>query len=315
MFIPAFMELSLRVAKIPLIGLARNEIVERRIAGLFGSLDKEGSWAAVEHSLDELKRTFERLGVFSGDHVIVHSSSDVLSATGVDPIAILNCLIRYFAEGGGTLLMPSHPVLSEFEGMGLYNVQRSPSGVGLLTELFRRTPGVKRSLCPLSAVAGCGRHAEEWLDSHSRSLAPHDEWSPYSRLAEEGGKAVFLGVPITFATILHVAEDRLRGRIPINGFHRREQFRVQTGAEQRSVTLLNRAPWVWWYWAKSDWMRRMYGNGFVREHRWGVIPVRVIDAKPAVRWMERGLLSGKWMYPYARYQRLLRLPNDNRYTG
>lgn len=97
------MELSLRVAKIRLIDLARNETVERRIAGLFGSLDKEGSRVAVQHSLDELKRTFERLGVFSGDHVIVHSSWDVLSVTGVDPIAILNCVIRYLAEGGGTL--------------------------------------------------------------------------------------------------------------------------------------------------------------------------------------------------------------------
>jgi aminoglycoside 3-N-acetyltransferase len=152
------------------------------------------------------------MGVGSGATLLVHSSMDDL-ARRVPALGALD-LIRALQEmvaPGGTLLMPTFPFLGRqahyADSHRSFDPRRTPSMSGLLTEIFRRLPGVTRSLHPTHAVAGSGHRAEELLSSHHLGTAfgPH---SPFYKLQECGGKVVGLGLGLRRGfTILHVAEE------------------------------------------------------------------------------------------------------------
>ena len=59
--------------------------------------------------------------------------------------------------------MPTHPKLYEENGTLVYDIVRSPSTVGHLTEVFRKTEGVRRSEHPFSSVAVWGKDADFFL--------------------------------------------------------------------------------------------------------------------------------------------------------
>jgi aminoglycoside 3-N-acetyltransferase len=109
----------------------------------------------------------------------------------------------------GTILMPTLP----FQGSQLdwlqtattFDVRRTPSRMGLASEIFRRMPGVQRSLHPTHPVAAWGKRAAELLSQHHEGPA-FAETSPYYRMTQCGGIAVVIGAPAWANTLLHVAE-------------------------------------------------------------------------------------------------------------
>jgi aminoglycoside 3-N-acetyltransferase len=110
----------------------------------------------------------------------------------------------------GTLAVPTFP----FQGkqydyvrkQRTFNVRRTPSQVGLLTEVFRRMPGVMRSAHPTHPVAAWGKHAIELTSTHH--LGPtFGETSPFYKLALFDGRVIGIGTRLESYTILHVADE------------------------------------------------------------------------------------------------------------
>ena len=107
--------------------------------------------------------------------------------------------------------MPTFPFLGKqlhyVEKGQKFDVVRTPSQVGLITEVFRRMPGVVRSLHPTHSFAAWGRHAEELVSTHHLG-GTFDEKSPIFRLQDYDGLVVGLGTGLRDSfTILHVAEE------------------------------------------------------------------------------------------------------------
>jgi len=162
-------------------------------------------------TLDEnrLRRRLARMGVTPGATVLLHSSMEALSyRVPTLPPARIIAVFQEMLGDEGTLLMPTIP----FDGRQIdyaksgkvFDVRRTPSRMGLLTEVFRRTPGVVRSLHPSHSVAGWGRRAEELLSEHHEGTA-FGARSPYSKLQEVGGLVMGLGV--ARYTVIHVADE------------------------------------------------------------------------------------------------------------
>ncbi|MGB0721264.1 MAG: AAC(3) family N-acetyltransferase [Gammaproteobacteria bacterium] len=153
----------------------------------------------------------EELGFRPGAVVMVHSSMQAVAerVPGMEPVALISLLQEMLGEEG-TLLMPTFP----FSGLQRDYVQetrefkprRTPSRMGLLTEVFRRTEGVIRSRHPTHPVAAWGRLAEELTADHHHGTA-FGTTSPLYRLREHDGRVVALGASPTSFTVFHVAEE------------------------------------------------------------------------------------------------------------
>lgn len=159
----------------------------------------------------QFKKLLVNIGFKPGVVIMLHSSMDeiVRRVPSMTPLKLIRLLIQLIGEEG-TLLMPTIP----FEGSQFayvqthrtFDVKRAPSRVGLVTEIFRRMPGVIRSLHPTHPIAGLGRRAEELLSTHHLGTA-FGENSPFCKMRAFGGIVVILGAIPEALTLLHVAEE------------------------------------------------------------------------------------------------------------
>lgn len=189
--------LKSRLREVHTRGLRLVEPARRRY---LGTLDAAG-----------LRQALQEVGVVPGETVMVHVSMNEIrrAAPAVDAISLIKLLQELIGEEG-TLLVPTFP----FSGYELdyvtttdtFDVRRTPSQMGLMTEVFRRMPGVVRSLHPTHPVAGWGSRADEFLSQHHEG-STFGENSPFGKLAAAGGLVVGIGVGLFNGfTIIHSAE-------------------------------------------------------------------------------------------------------------
>ncbi len=161
--------------------------------------------------LRDLVLGLRSVGLERGVTVCVHSSLSRLGYVqgGADMVidAILECV-----GPEGSVMMPSFPsmgAMAEQLARGeLFDVRYSPSRVGIVTEAFRRRPGVARSLHPTNPVAGWGRGIDELLKDHDRSPTPYGVDTPYGRLANIED-AFILMMETHIHSFLHHLQERV----------------------------------------------------------------------------------------------------------
>lgn len=257
---------------------------------------------------DQLAAAFEQLGIHPGSDLMVHSDSNAIQAAGWTPSDMIDFLLDYVGTDG-TLLMPSHPKLKRVSGKLIYNVRRSPSQVGLMTELFRRRKQSLRSHYPWSAVAAIGLKAEHFLTDHIHSYAPHDEHSPYAKLADAKGHVICLGCDLDRMTVLHVAEDRKREQLGIRQFYSKRYAWVMDGEHEQQLIVHRRSPWLWFYLNLSRWNSDMYRYKIATDTNAGGLEIRAAQAARLVFFMESEIAEGRSLYPLAKMNRWLKLQN------
>ncbi|MGI9393634.1 MAG: AAC(3) family N-acetyltransferase [Boseongicola sp.] len=149
------------------------------------------------------------VGIGAGSTILVHSSWTRLSSSGISLKELLSKLRQTVGESG-TIMMPAFP--ADQDPSKVFSVKRSPSGAGLLTEAFRRSPGVCRSVSLNHSVCAAGPNAEFLTQDHHLSVTSWDEKSPYFRLHQlPDSWVVGLGVGhrLKTATPLHCVESTL----------------------------------------------------------------------------------------------------------
>ena len=255
---------------------------------------------------DDMNAVLRSLGIFPGNVVMMHSDAGAVARLGWTPSEMIDHLLEYLGPLG-TLAMPSHPHLQDCDARRIFDVRRSYSTVGLLTEVFRRRKETLRSEYPFAAAAAQGALARQMLSAHRDSYAPHDEYSPYGRLAALNGKVLILGCALDRMTIIHVAEDTLRDAIAIPGFYQTEVIWIRNDEGEFPLETHRRAPWLWWYLAKFQWTAQMHDQGLVRKALLMGMPFLAVDATATVAWMQEQVRRGKTIYPLAKWNRIFRL--------
>lgn len=160
------------------------------------------------------------LGLCKGDTVFVHSSIDQLNL-GFPFYRVLP-LMEDLVGAGGTLLFPTYPRLSSYEFLRrgeVFDIKKSPSYTGILSEVARRRANSVRSLHPTKSVCAIGAAAEELTCDHQKSPYPYDCSSPYFKLTELGGKIVGLGVSTANLSFVHCVDDALKDDFPVQPYH------------------------------------------------------------------------------------------------
>ena len=162
------------------------------------------------------------LNLRSGDLVYVHSGMDGLNLSF--PFYRILFLIREVIGPAGTVLFPSYPNhrISSYEYLRqgkVFDVRRTPSYTGILTEFARRQSGTVRSLHPTKSVCAIGPAGEQITATHHLSPYPYDTCSPYYKLIEGGGKIVGLGATTNYISFGYCVDDALKEKFPVQVYH------------------------------------------------------------------------------------------------
>lgn len=164
-------------------------------------------------------RQLRKMGIESGTTLMVHSSWQLHSGFKGKPADLVDALKRTVGEEGLLVMtsMPYHNMSSaEWLAKGKpMNIRRSPSMMGLVSEVFRRSPGVHRSLSATHPLLAWGNGAAAFLADHEKTDRPFGSASPFARLVERD--AVILGhdAPFSTFTFTHFVEDHLAGTLAI----------------------------------------------------------------------------------------------------
>ena len=159
----------------------------------------------------DYRRAFDRLQLSAGSAVCVHSAIRNLGHLTDGPGGVVRALQDAVGDNGA-VLMPTFPfggtMQSYLAKNEPFDVRRTPSAVGFLTEYFRQQDDVLRSLHPTHAVAGWGARAAGFLQGHEQSPTPFGMQSPYGRLVEDdNGYMLMLGTRLL--SLPHHIQERV----------------------------------------------------------------------------------------------------------
>ena len=151
----------------------------------------------------EIVEGLKRLGVTAGDALMVHSSLKSFGYVDGGADAVIDALQEALTPEG-TLMMPtfSHGAYE------LFDPKESPSQSGLVTETFRRRPGVLRSYHATHAYAAWGGRAEEFIRDHDKTSTYAPD-CPLGKLAYAGGYVLSIGVGFKTCTVSHIGETEV----------------------------------------------------------------------------------------------------------
>ena len=191
------------------------------------------------------------LNLKTGDLVYVHSGIDGLSLAF--PFYRILFLIQKVIGPGGTVVFPTYPnhLISSYEYLlqgKVFDVRRTPSYTGILSELARRQRHAVRSLHPTKSVCAIGPAAREITATHHLSPYPYDTCSPYYKLIEGGGKIIGLGATTNYISFGYCVDDAFKERFPVRVYHEQifaapcinyegERVIVKTYAHDMSTTV------------------------------------------------------------------------------
>ncbi len=154
---------------------------------------------------EELKEQIAALGIQPTDTLLIHSSMKAVGEVEGGADTVLDAFSEYLKEG--LLILPTHTWAQMNSEYNVFDVVNEPSCVGILTELFRKRPGVVRSWHPTHSVAALGKDAEEYVQGEEKFDTPCPREGCYGKLYDRRAKILFLGCPLTRNTTIHGVEE------------------------------------------------------------------------------------------------------------
>jgi|SRR5262252_5078990 len=192
-----------------------------------------------------------QLNLAAGDLVYVHSGMDGLNLSF--PFYRILFLIQETIGHDGTVVFPTYPNhrISSYEWLkqgNVFDIRRTPSYTGILTEFARRQRKAVRSLHPTKSVCALGPAAADLTSTHHLSPYPYDTNSPYYKLIAGRGKIIGLGATTNYLSFVYCVDDSFKQRFPVRVYHEQllvapcinregERVTVETYAHDMSTTV------------------------------------------------------------------------------
>ena len=197
--------------------------------------------------LEEIEAVLDQLRIGSGDRLSIHSHSAVIAQVQGGITALLEHL-KERVTPRGLLWMTTSPFrgsMCEYAKMDpIFDVRRTPSQMGLITEVFRRSRGTTRSVHPTHPVALWGNDAEEWAAGHEDDPVPFHLDGPYGKLYRRRGKVLFMELDGWHLTEIHIVEGVLRDQFRAKAYLEQpaDMRVVDWRGQQRRITVLLHNP-------------------------------------------------------------------------
>ena len=174
--------------------------------------------AVYSYGPEKLEEALAGLGLKAADTVLVHSGFsrfNGFTGTPEDVIAVLRSIVG----NDGNLLMMSMPYggsSQRYADSGkIFDVKKTPSSLGIISETFRRRDGVVRSANPLHPILAEGPMAKWLLSDHETLRYSCGRRSPFARFKNLNGKFLFFDAVFRSLTFVHFVEDYYKDKLPV----------------------------------------------------------------------------------------------------
>ncbi len=170
------------------------------------------------HACEKLIQDLTHLGIENGDTLFIHSSFKSLGPVAGGAGTVISALAAAVGRDG-LILMPSFSLLpSREERIASWNIGKTRSTVGWLTEFFRQMSDTYRSNHYSHAIAARGKDAQAFVADHLRREGYDSPWdqppwgktygthSPMFRAYKANAKLLMLGVDYESSTYVHFVE-------------------------------------------------------------------------------------------------------------
>ena len=152
---------------------------------------------------EDFVSALKSLGVKNGDTLFVHSAIDKFGKVGpsYDPKVLCGSLVRALKKSvgpKGTLAMPTFTY--SYCETRVFDMDKSPSEVGALSEFFRKQRGVIRSQHPIFSIAASGTGARALVKSGTDAFGDD---SIFGNVRRQNALLVFLGSTFKSCTLGH----------------------------------------------------------------------------------------------------------------
>jgi aminoglycoside 3-N-acetyltransferase len=151
-------------------------------------------------------------------HSSVNGMQPMLDGT---PLDLLRMLLD-FTGPQRTLVMPTfyfgEPGLGTVEAFRAHprvDLLRTPSQMGLVTELFRRLPGVRSSRHPAYRITALGPEAEALVAGHEHADSAAGSGTPFDYMARVDATILGVGKNVQVLTQAHHVEQSMGERFPV----------------------------------------------------------------------------------------------------
>ncbi len=206
-------------------------------------------WVYGSYTTDELRTHLEQTVGQDFEILMIHSSvNSMLPTYKGSPLELLQMLIEYCGPDR-TLVMPAFffgdpkigSVRETFQKQPIFNLKRTPSQMGLMTELFRRSKGVKQSRHPVYRLSALGPLAEKLVAGHEAASAPAGYGSPFEFMVQHKTTVMGIGKSFHVLTQVHHVDELMGEKMPVEltPINEREEIHVTVldGKEEIPVTL------------------------------------------------------------------------------
>lgn len=230
----------------------------------------------------DLVAGFRGLGLDRGLTVMAHSSLSAFGWVEGGPEAVIEALLEVLGPEG-TLCLPTLCQRDRELRFETWDLAKSPSDVGRLTEVFRHWPGAIRSDHATHSVAALGPLAETITAGHATAHGRPGPWgpaafghgSPWDQFYRLNVRYCFLGVNFRVNTMRHYIQSVLVAEIL-----------AQAPAVRRPALEDRLTGWcqagVWPNWDDEQMEARLAAQGLVRYGQVGAATCRAIPAKTLV---------------------------------
>jgi aminoglycoside 3-N-acetyltransferase len=252
----------------------------------------------------ELRAALAAVGVVAGDAMMLHSAfNDTHGFRGS-----IEQLTEVFIDAvgpDGHLLMVSLPYRSSsfdyLSKLRVFDVRKTPSMMGMVSEIFRRRPDVLRSLHPTHPVLVRGERAQEFIEAHPSCRYPCGPGSPFDRLAAENGIVIFFNVAFDTYTFFHYLEHMVSPQLPF-ALYTEQAFSVPVvdrEGQPGTVTTHVFSP------AAIDrrrfdrfeaWLRQ---RGLIQEKRLGASRIQAVRVRDTIACVSERASRGEFFYDMA----------------
>lgn len=181
----------------------------RRLYGTFDSADLR------RHLEDRVGHDYQVL--------MVHTSMNHMLPMYTGSALELMQMLVDFCGPARTLAMPAFhlgdpqlgDVVESYRQHPLFDVRRTPSQMGIVTELFRRSKGTCQSLHPTHRVAAVGPLAAELTRGHESAGTAFGRGTPFEFMARHDTCVLGIGKPFEVLSQVHHVEDLLGEAFPV----------------------------------------------------------------------------------------------------
>jgi len=195
---------------------------KNRVRALFNRA--KGRWVSHFRSYGpgELLDALRSIGVEEGDTIMLHSAFRESNGFRGTPTDVADAFLTAVGESGNLIMVSLPTTGASYEylnRLSVFDVRKTPSRMGLISEFFRRREGVLRSLHPSHPMLAFGPKASWIVEGHELCPYPCGPGTPFDKAVELKGKLVFFDTGLGKMTFFHWLEHRIQDKLGVPLYH------------------------------------------------------------------------------------------------